>query len=193
MDRGHIGDVRLDGLVFVVVNRGLGENADGNWYYIYLSENATDAQAGALKAMFEEQMKAFGDRAKAMFGKNVGMRKVPITYTLSADQREYAVVIPGILEFRGKALVLPGHTEPVRTTGIFDDYGDSFTHVTVSVHTYADKSSGYSFDLSGRQANFAPFSLTASRAEKGGIGWVCYGAVTDKSKYEEQDAKDGHK
>ena len=193
MDRGHIGDIRLDGITFVLTNRGLGERAEGNWYYVYVSDNATEAQIKALGAMFEEQMKAFGDRAQSMFGKSAGMRKAPITYTVSADQREYSVVIPGVLEFRGKALVLPGHTEPVRTTGIFDDYGDSFTHVAVSIHKYSDKESGYSFDLSNRQANFAPFSLTASKAEKGGIGWVCYSAVGDKSKYEEQDAKDGHK
>lgn len=190
LDRAHIGDVRLDGIDFVVTNRGFGEDPSKNWMYVYVTERASEAQFGALKAMIEEQVKAYGPvKVKHLIGTYAGIRKVPIAYARSADGREVTVSIPGILDFRARAIVLPGHKEPVVSTGIFDDYGDRLVHAEPLVHKYHDAKAGYAFDLTGRQANLADFVLTASRAERGGIGWGCYSGhsdLGDKSKYAEQ-------
>jgi hypothetical protein len=84
----------------------------------------------------------------------------------------------------------------VVTTGIFDDYGDRFVHAEALVHKYGDSQLGYSFDLSGRQANQTPFVLKASVAEKGGLGWGCYSGhaeLGNKDKYAEQIVGDDPK
>ncbi len=190
IDKGRLGKTRMDGVTFVLVGRGFGENVDGNWGYVYVSDTATDEQVKALQGMMEGQIQSFGPKAPHLAGKFLGMRKVPMTYEVSSDRRLYSVVIPGILEFRTRSIILPGRTKPVMSTGIFDEFGDRFVHSEALVHKYNDPQSGHSFDLTGRQSNQADFRLNDRIAAKGGIGWGCWSAHASlgaKDKYQEQD------
>lgn len=193
IDEGSLGKVDFAGMTWVICGRGFGQDKETLWSYVYVSDKATDEQVAALKAMFDDDVKKAGPKAPYLVGKMLGMRKVPVTYEISKDKREYGVVIPGVLEFRTRSIILPGHTEPVTSTGIFDDFGDRFIHADCLVHKYNDAETKYSWDLSGRQANQADFTLTSTQAEKGGIGWSCWSAHADfgsKDPYEEKTGDD---
>ena len=189
IERGFVGKTRMDGVNYVLAGRTLGEKTEGNWAYAYVSDQATDEQFGTLKAMLEGEVQGIGPKAKYIVGKVVGMRKVPVTWQVSADRREMAGIIPGILEFRTRSIILPGHREPATSAGIFDDYGDRFIHADALVNKFNDPQTGSKFDLTGRQANQAEFVLDNIRAEKGGLGWGCWTAHPDfgtKDKYQEK-------
>jgi hypothetical protein len=195
IDKGHIGGVRMDGFDYVFAGRGFGEDLKENWVYVYVTDKATDAQMKAFQGFLEMAVKGMGAKAPYLAGKFVGMRKVPITYTVTPMRDAYAVVIPGILELKTKAIVNPGHTAPVVSTGVMDAFGDRFVHAECVAHKYKDASINYEWDLTGRQSNFADFVLNNERMAKGGIGWGCWTSHVDfgdKGKYAEQ-YKDDHK
>jgi hypothetical protein len=193
IDKGHIGDVKMDGFSYVFAGRGFGEDPEKNWVYVYVTDKATEAQMKAFSAMLEDAVKSWGPKAKHLAGKLVGMRKVPIVYTVSADKHEYGVEIPGILVLKTRAIVNPGHKDPVVSTGIMDAFGDRFVHAESLAHTYKDATINYEWDLTGRQCNFADFVLNNERIAQGGIGWGCWTSHVDfgdKGKYAEQYKED---
>lgn len=186
--KGYVGDVDMTGMTWVIVGRGFGEKTDGNWAYVYVSDTATDPQFKTLGDMLGSDVKSWGDKAAHLAGKFLGMRKAPIVTTADKDGRGWAVSIPGTLDFKTRAIVNPGRTEPVRSTGIMDAFGDSFIHCEPLQHTLNDSQIGYSWDLKGRQANFAEFHLTPEKKAAGG-GWGCWtanAAYGDLAPYEEQ-------
>ena len=159
IDKGHIGGVKMDGFSYVFVGRGFGDDKDKNWVYVYVTDKATEEQMKAFGGFLQGAVKAMGTKAPYLAGKFVGMRNVPITYTVSANRDEYGVVIPGILELKTRAIVNPGHKEPVVSTGIMDAFGDRFVHAECLSHKYKDASINYEWELTGRQSNFADFKL----------------------------------
>ena len=189
VERGHIGATDMTGVSWVVIGRGFGESTDGNWTYVYVGDDATDEQFQALQGMLKADVDSWGPKAAHLAGKFLGMRKVPMTYSVSEDRRDYDCIIPGILELRTRAHYNPGHAEPVVSTGIMDAFGDRFVHADNLAHTYVDDTLGYSWDLTGRQCNQADFVLTDERVREGGIGWGCWTANAElggTGKYQEQ-------
>jgi hypothetical protein len=189
IDRGFMGPTRMDGLTWIVVGRGFGEKTDHNWVVVYLDEKATSAQEKALTDMLGGDLKAWGPKARHLAGEFKGVKRVPITYTISPDRREWSAQIPGILDLKTRAIINPGHREPVVSTGIMDAFGDRFVHADAIAHKYHDVQLSYEWDLTGRQANQADFVLTPERVAQGGIGWGCWTAHSDyddKSLYLEQ-------
>jgi hypothetical protein len=190
IERGYVGTTRMDGLNYALAARTLGEKSETNWAYAYINDKATDEQVAALKAMLEGEVQALGQKAKYIVGKILGMRKAPVLFEVSADRREITGKVPGILEFKTRSIILPGHKVPVTSAGIFDDFGDRFIHAESLVNRYDDAQSGRKFDLTGRQANQADFVLDSIRAEQGGLGWGCWSAHPElgtKEKYQEKD------
>ena len=190
---GQVGGTDMSGLSWVVVGRGFGEDPKQHWVYVYVADTATDAQVAALNGMLTKDLEDWKRKGRAEFlaGTFKGTRKVPISYTVSADRSEYACAVDGgkVLDIRTKAIVMPGHREPSRLTGILDAFGDSFTQAECLSHTYKDESLGYSWTLTGRQSNFADFAIDDARMARGGIGWACWSAhesLGDKSPYPEQ-------
>jgi hypothetical protein len=195
INQGFIGDVNMSGVSYVVAGRGFGSNTEGNWAYVYVGDNATEAQYKALEAMMNADVASWGLKAAHLAGKFLGMRKVPMTYTVSKDKNTYECTIPGILEFKNAAHYNPGHKEPVMSTGIMDAFGDKFVHADCLVHKYNDAQINYSWDLTGRQSNQAEFVLTDEKVAAGGIGWGCWTAHSefgDKDKYQEEMIENEH-
>jgi len=189
IDQGMLQGIAMSGVTYVLVGRGFGEEAGGNWVYCYVDDKASDPQVGALTKMLNDTVAAWGAKAPHLAGKFVGMRKVPMVVRADGEKKGYGVTIPGILEFQTKAIFNPGHSEPVVSTGIMDSFGDRFVHADALVHTLKDPSIGYEWDLTGRQANHATFVLDQKRLDQGGIGWGCWSANAafgDNDKYGEQ-------
>lgn len=179
IERGRIGEVRMDGVTYVTIGRGFGEDKTRNWVYVYVSDNASEAQVKALGDWLGAGVKAFGPKADYLAGKFVGLRQVPIEYTVSADRLSYDCVIPGVLELRTRAIFNPGQDRPVVSTGIMDAFGDRFVHADCLAHKYDDRTLGYAWDLTGRQCNQADFVLDSARIARGGVGWGCWTAHAD--------------
>lgn len=189
VESGHIGDTDMSGVSWVIVGRVFGESTDGNWTYVYVDDEASDAQLAALTGMLTSDVESLGPKAEHLAGKFLGMRRVPMTYAVSADGRDYDCIVPGILELRTRAHVNPGRSQPVVSTGILDAFGDRFVHADTLAHTYRDDTLGYAWDLTGRQSNQAEFVLTEERAKEGGIGWGCWTAnseLGDTGEYQER-------
>ena len=96
IDRGNYDGVPLDGLNVAVVGHVPGPMADGNWTLAaYIDERADDRQTAALGAIFGGAeggpMAAFAP----LVGKHLGVRKVPITYTVQGKTR--SAEIPGVM------------------------------------------------------------------------------------------------
>jgi hypothetical protein len=188
IDRGHIGKTSMDGVSWVVIGRGFGEKPEANWVVIYLDEKATPDQEKALMEMMGADIKSWGEKAKHLAGDFKGVKRVPMTYTISADRKEWSALIPGILDLRTRAVYNPNHDKPVVSTGIMDAFGDRFVHADPIAHKYHDAALKYEWDLTGRQANQAEFHMTPeSVAKRGGWGcWTAHAAYNDSSKYQEQ-------
>jgi hypothetical protein len=176
IDKGKIGETRMDGVSFAIVGRGFAENPEVNWAYLYVSDTVSDEQVKALQWFLEEDSKSFGLKAEHLVGKFLGMRKVPLRYEVSSDKREYSAISPGLFEFRTRSIILPGRTKPAVSTGIFDAFGDRFIHAESITHVYNDSQIDRKWDLTGRQCNQAEFRLTSAMAAKGGLGWGCWSA-----------------
>ena len=189
VDRGSLGGVKMDGVTWVLVGRGFGEDVNGNWVYCYVDEKASEAQVASLQKFLGDTVAAWGPKAPHLAGKFVGLREVPMTVRADGEMQGYGVVIPGVLDFQVRTIVNPGRTDPVRSTGILDSFGDRFVHSDTLVHKLDDKSIGYSWDLAGRQSNHTTFVLNQKRLDQGGIGWGCWSAhssLGDDDKYAEQ-------
>ena len=96
IDSGNYDGVPLDGLNVAVVGHTPGPMADGNWTLAaYIDERADDRQTAALGAIFGGAeggpMAAFAP----LVGKHLGVRKVPITYTVQGKTR--SAEIPGVM------------------------------------------------------------------------------------------------
>jgi hypothetical protein len=96
IESGRYGDIALDGLNVALAVQTPGPMADGNWSVAaYIDERADDKQTEALGAIFTGAaggpMAAFAP----LIGRNLGLKKVPITFRIEGKKRSGE--IPGIL------------------------------------------------------------------------------------------------
>src|SRR4051794_11813118 len=83
IDKGSYEGVPLDSLNLAVIGHAPGPMANGNWTLAaYIDERADDRQAAALEAIFSGAeggpMAAFAP----LVSQHLGVRRVPITYTV---------------------------------------------------------------------------------------------------------------
>jgi hypothetical protein len=88
IERGSYGGVALDGLNVALAIHAPGPMADGNWVVAaYIDQRADEKQTEALGAIFtgaaDGPMAAF----VPLIAKNLGAKKVPITYRVEGKKR----------------------------------------------------------------------------------------------------------
>jgi hypothetical protein len=156
IDRGSYDGVPLDGLNVAVVGHTPGPMADGNWTLAaYIDQRADDRQAAALEAIFNGTeggpMAAF----VPLVGKHLGVRKVPITYSVQGKTR--SAEIPGVMRMS---------VEPLPTMHPGGEIWASVGHpvapdrLALAVggkdSTFADH--GMRWDNSGKNGHYAPIA-----------------------------------
>jgi hypothetical protein len=178
IDRGHINGVRMDGLNWVVAGLSFAEDTKNNWLVVYLDDRMSAEQEKALRGWMEEGLKAMDpEKLKHLAGAFAGFRRAPIRWTSEKTGDAFRCEIPGIYDFSMKAIRNPGHPEPVTSTGILDDFGNSFVHGETLAHLYKDPTLPRDgWDLKGRQANYASFTLASDLPTTYTIGWGCWSA-----------------
>jgi len=96
IERGSYGGVALDGLNVALVIHTPGPMAEGNWAVgAYIDERADDKQTEALGAIFTGAAGGPIASFAPLIGKNLGAKKVPITYQVEGKKR--SAEIPNIL------------------------------------------------------------------------------------------------
>jgi hypothetical protein len=178
IDRGHINGVTMDGLNWVTAGLTYAEDASTNWVVVYIDDRATPEQEKALRSWMEEGIKSLHPaKMKHLVGAFAGFRRATIRWTAEKSGDAFRCEIPGIYDFSMKALRNPGHPEPITSTGIMDDFGDSFTHGETLEHLYKDSAlPREGWDLKGRQANYASFTLASDLSTTYTVGWGCWSA-----------------
>src|SRR5579871_454606 len=93
---GYLDDVRLDGLVFVMVFDTPAIMSAGQWRVaLYLDARADARQHGALEAILRGEQGGVPERWSALIGEWLGTKSVPITFQADGPERQAAV--PGIM------------------------------------------------------------------------------------------------
>jgi hypothetical protein len=169
IQKGHYGDVKLDGLRICVVSQSPeGQrmaDATGNFKFahLYVPETVTDAQA---KALAEVARRAFGTQVKeaSRISPDETVEKVRMDVMLQPNHHK--VTIPGILELDLETV--PGgdgktpmviHNSPYAALG----FGDiQVAQSNVYKYTQGD----IAWDYSGRSASIRTFKLQGRIASK---------------------------
>lgn len=88
IEKGRYGETPLDGLNVAVVIRTPGPMGEGNWTVaVYIDEHADDRQAEALGAIFTGAAGGPLAAFSPLIGTALGVRRVPITYTVEGKRR----------------------------------------------------------------------------------------------------------
>lgn len=198
IEKGYIGRTRMDGVTWMQVGLGFGEDVGKNWVIVYVDEKATEEQFKALQAWMDSGMKELNQKKiPYLAGAFVGFKRVPMTWEAAKDREEYRTTISGILDLKIKTIHNPGHPEPVTSAGILDDFGNKFVHAETLVHSYKDpdpmlaKYDGW--DLKGRQSNHADFVIGTEVKTSYVVGWGCWSAHKDfGTTGDYQERKVGH-
>lgn len=158
--QGRYGDTALDGLNFVQVVRAPREMQRGNWTQaIYIDERATEEQREALLAIASGEAGGNFGRFAQMRGKLLGVKYVPIEYTIKGRLRYLS--IPGSLEM--EVVALEGG-KPNSTVKLLNDRSamrrgsPSRTLARASVHKFEDY--GLSWDNSGKNGYYSQVEMS---------------------------------
>jgi len=96
IESGSYDGTTLDGLNVAVAVHTPGPMAEGNWSVAaYIDQRANDKQTEALGAIFTGAAGGPMAQLAPLFGKNLGVKKVPITYRIDGKKR--SAEIPNIL------------------------------------------------------------------------------------------------
>jgi hypothetical protein len=157
IERGHVGDVELDGLAAVLACRYDDDEPGSPWdFFLYLDERADEPQRAALEGIFTG---ALGGTALAQFpwafkpSRQLGVRAVPIEVDRSPRRRwfragEYVDVRVGepVTDQKPVTCVIPGH------------HRSGAEHLTELLRV---SDAPLSFELSGRCAYQSTFEYSS--------------------------------
>lgn len=162
IEKGHYGDVPLDGLRVVVVSQSpKGERLVDtvgklNFARIYVPQESTDKQMKALAQISRYVFGAFVTNAQRI-SENETVQKVPMTVKI-ADTR-YSIQIPNILNLDIEALTGgDGKTPMVLKNSPFTAAGFGDALIGKS-HTYTFTADGHNWNYGGRSASIRSFHL----------------------------------
>ena len=159
--QGRYGEVALDALNFVIVARAPRQMREGNWAQaIYIDERGTDEQRKALLAIASGEAGSNFNRFARLRGKLLGVKYVPIQYTIKGRQRFLA--IPGSLEMGVTALE---GGRPNSTVKLVNDRNASVgwgsgsrVMAKASVHQFEDY--GLRWDNTGKNGYYARVDMS---------------------------------
>jgi hypothetical protein len=157
----HIEDGSFDGLALDGLNVALAVHAPGHmaqtqWRAaLYLDETASEAQAGALGAIFSGASGGHPAVLGAHIGEVLGVASVPIAF--EADGSSRALRITDVVDVKITALEGQGGGQvtianhPLAVSPGYEAVASRSDHLRYTDH-------GYEWDLSDRNGFFSPFS-----------------------------------
>jgi hypothetical protein len=154
IENGSYDSIPLNGLNVAVAVHVPGPMAEGNWTVAaYIDERADDKQTEALGAIFTGAAGGPMAQLAPMFGKNLGAKKVPITYRIEGKQR--FAEIPQILHMSVNPLPTAHPSGEIwANTGHPVSPDKLALAVGASGSVFADP--GMRWDNSGKNGHYAP-------------------------------------
>lgn len=156
IDKGHYGDVKLDGLNVALAVHAPGNMVQTKWRVAaYFDDKANEAQNGALHVIFGGKAGGHPEMLASFIGELVGAKNVPMHY--EADGKHASLTIPGItgaaieaMEGQGGAgITIDNHPLCVAP-------GEPATVAKSKSFTFADVGMEWKFsDRNGFLSNFA--------------------------------------
>jgi hypothetical protein len=157
IDKGRYGDMSLDDLNVVLVMHTPGPMGEGNWTVAaYVDERANERQAEALGTIFTGAAGGPMSAFAPLIGKNLGVKRVPITYRIDGKRR--SAEIPNILKMAVQPLPsLRGENEEMwGATG--HPFNPDKLVFAVGENGNSFQDHGMRFDNSGQNGHYAAIS-----------------------------------
>jgi Flp pilus assembly protein TadD len=150
IERGHYGNVRLDGLTFATVSRAMETcNAPVS---VFVVPTATDEQLIALERIYQ----AFTPLGFVLFP---ALQRLPIQY--SRNSLTYEVEVPGRLQIKIERQVDTAG-QPRMQTAALDHFANVIEYARNVTYKSWDETGSLQWDFSGRQANYRTIDLDAA-------------------------------
>ncbi|MGQ4809996.1 hypothetical protein NKDENANG_03439 [Candidatus Entotheonellaceae bacterium PAL068K] len=155
IDEGRCNDTSLDGLNFLIIAWTPTVMAHGNWKTgVYIDERAQPPQRDALGQILSGAMGGPMARFMGLTEHFLGIRYVPITYTMEGKTRR--VTIPDIIDFNVEGVQARGHEEVMTLTNTAHPVSASLALARGTGNTYTDHD--MQWDNTGRNAHYASFA-----------------------------------
>ena len=159
IDRGHYGDVSLDGLGFVVVARTPEEMAKGNWSVgVIADERASASQRDAVTAIVSGQAGGPMSAVSGLVGNFLGVESAPIVFDRQGVK--WAVTAGRFVNMGAEALmgINPSATEPMHLENTGHPANDRLA-VCRATNSHVEALGLKWNDSSGKNnGHYAPFS-----------------------------------
>jgi hypothetical protein len=152
---GRFHDIVLDGLNFLVAASTPTVMAEGNWKTaVYIDEQANSQQRDALGQILSGEIGGPARRWMRLTGNFLGIRYVPITFTMAGKTR--SITIPNIIDFQVEGIEAPGQTEVMMLMNTAHPVNSSLALARGTGNTYTDH--GMRWDNTGKNGHYAPFT-----------------------------------
>ena len=158
IERGHFGDIPLDGLGFVVVGVTPEEMAKGNWSVgVIVDERATAQQRDAITGIASGGAGGPMAALSGLVGKFLGVETAPIVF--EQDDGAWSVSASSMIHLAGRAATgLNPDAPPMQLTNTGHPAADTFNLARASDSRVAALGVAWT-DPSGRNnAQYAPFA-----------------------------------
>ncbi len=157
VDDGHLDDLRLDGLCFIMVVDSPAVMADGGWRLaLYIDERSTGEQQDALGKILSGDLGGVPGVLAPLIGEVLGTKLVPIVY--EADGHRRRVEVPGIMEFEVEGIVSPETGEVMEITNTVHPMGVDLPITQSTKGVYNDSDYDFAFDNTGKNGHYRSFS-----------------------------------
>lgn len=161
INQGAYGQTALDGLnaVLVVSFPGPGKMRNGNWTAaVYVDEKGTKEQQDALGNIFSGKAGgAPGAIFAGLVSKFLGVKATPISFAINGNERK--LTIPNVLEIDIAAVTGRDGIEPLWATNAAHPVSSKLALAASKTYRYSDHN--LSWDTSGTNGHFAPFTWAA--------------------------------
>ena len=122
ISEGIINDIKMGGLIFVIIVDSPPVMADGNWKVgIVVNDTASDEQMEALGLLMSGDIGGPPAMLKDLIGEMLGMEKHPIS--ISHTGNDFHVQIGDAFDYSATIITNPMTEEPVKLVGILHPAG----------------------------------------------------------------------
>jgi len=159
VDRGHDGDVRLDGLNVAVLVHTPGPMHEGGWKVaLYLDERAREDQRESLLKIFSGQGGGHPAVIASLIGEVLGVKSARID--VAREGKRYTVRIPDVVDTVAEPLVGPSGGDVVVHNHLLAVAPGQPAVVARSTRSRL-KDYGWDWNLDGGQCMYSPFEYHA--------------------------------
>ena len=156
IEKGYIGETKLDGLNVAMYVHSPGNMIEGNWKAaLYLDDKATQSQADGLTQIFSGKAGGHPANLAALVGQVLGIKGVQMEYKADGKRREFR--IPNIVEAEIEALSGQGKAE-VSISNPPLCIAPGYPAVAAKSKLFSYRDHGYQLEISGKNGFYSPFT-----------------------------------